>query len=81
VGPDAFDPAVISTSFADIFRNNSLKNGLIPIVVDEETHKMLLDFIEEVPNAEFAVDLETQTLSFSHGSVKFASIRSIRLVC
>jgi 3-isopropylmalate/(R)-2-methylmalate dehydratase small subunit len=64
--------AVISTSFADIFRNNSLKNGLIPIVVDEETHKMLLDFIEEVPNTEFAVDLETQTLSFSHGSVKFA---------
>jgi len=64
--------AVISTSFADIFRNNSLKNGLIPIVVDEETHKMLLDFIEEVPNAEFAVDLETQTLSFSQGSVKFA---------
>ena len=64
--------AVISTSFADIFRNNSLKNGLIPIVVDEETHKMLLDFIEEVPDAEFAVDLETQTLSFSQGSVKFA---------
>ena len=64
--------AVISTSFADIFRNNSLKNGLIPIVVDGATHKMLLDFIEEVPDAEFAVDLETQTLSFSHGSVKFA---------
>jgi 3-isopropylmalate/(R)-2-methylmalate dehydratase small subunit len=64
--------AVISTSFADIFRNNSLKNGLIPIVVDEQTHKMLLDFIEEVPDAEFIVDLETQTLSFSHGSVKFA---------
>jgi len=64
--------AVISTSFADIFRSNSLKNGLIPIVVDKETHKMLLDFIEEVPNAEFAVDLETQMLSFSRGSVKFA---------
>ena len=64
--------AVISTSFADIFRSNSLKNGLIPIVVDEETHKMLLDFIEEVPDAEFVVDLETQTLSFSQGSVKFA---------
>ena len=64
--------AVISTSFADIFRSNSLKNGLIPIVVDQETHKMLLDFIEEVPDAEFAVDLETQTLSFSQGSVKFA---------
>ena len=63
--------AVISTSFADIFRNNSLKNGLIPIIVDEETHKMLFDYLEEVPNAEFTVDLETQTLSFENGSVKF----------
>ena len=49
--------AVISTSFADIFRNNSLKNGLIPIIVDEETHKMLFDLVEEVPHAELTVDL------------------------
>jgi 3-isopropylmalate/(R)-2-methylmalate dehydratase small subunit len=63
--------AVISTSFADIFRNNSLKNGLIPIVVDEEAHKMLTDFIEEVPNAEFDIDLESQPLSFSRGSIQF----------
>ena len=63
--------AVISTSFADIFRNNSLKNGLIPVIVDEATHKMLFDFVEEVPNAEFTVDLELQTLSFPNGSVQF----------
>src|SRR5688572_24181093 len=63
--------AVISTSFADIFRNNSLKNGLLPIIVDADTHKMLLDFIEEVPTAELTVDLESQTLSFPNGSVKF----------
>lgn len=63
--------AVISTSFADIFRNNSLKNGLIPIIVDESTHKMLFDFVEEVPNAEFTVDLASQTLSFPNGSVTF----------
>ena len=63
--------AVISTSFADIFRSNSLKNGLIPIVVDDVTHKMLFDYIEEVPNAEFTVDLESQTLSFPNGSVEF----------
>ncbi len=63
--------AVISTSFADIFRNNSLKNGLIPIIVDEETHKMLFDLVEEVPNAEFIVDLASQTLSFPNGSVTF----------
>ena len=63
--------AVISTSFADIFRNNSLKNGLIPIVVDQATHKMLFDYVEEVPNAEFTVALESQTLSFPNGSVQF----------
>jgi 3-isopropylmalate/(R)-2-methylmalate dehydratase small subunit len=63
--------AVISTSFADIFRSNSLKNGLIPIIVDEETHKMLFDLVEEVPNAGFTVDLESQTLSFPNGSVIF----------
>ena len=62
---------VISTSFADIFRNNSLKNGLIPVIVDETTHKMLFDYLEEVPNAEFTVDLESQTLSFENGSVQF----------
>jgi 3-isopropylmalate/(R)-2-methylmalate dehydratase small subunit len=63
--------AVISTSFADIFRSNSLKNGLIPIIVDDETHKMLFDLIEEVPNAEFTVDLASQTLSFPNGTVTF----------
>jgi len=63
--------AVISTSFADIFRSNSLKNGLIPIIVDQATHKMLFDLIEEVPNAELTVDLESQTLTFPHGSITF----------
>jgi len=63
--------AVISTSFADIFRSNALKNGLIPVIVDEATHKMLFDLVEEIPNAEFTVDLESQTLSFPGGSIIF----------
>ena len=63
--------AVISTSFADIFRSNSLKNGLIPVIVDQATHKMLFDLIEEVPNAELTVDLEAQTLTFPHGFATF----------
>ena len=63
--------AVISTSFADIFRSNALKNGLIPVIVDETTHKMLFEYVEEVPNAAFTVDLESQTLSFPNGSVQF----------
>ena len=63
--------AVISTSIADIFRSNALKNGLIPIIVDKETHKMLFDIVEEIPHAEFTVDLASQTLSFPNGSVSF----------
>jgi 3-isopropylmalate/(R)-2-methylmalate dehydratase small subunit len=63
--------AVISTSFADIFRNNSLKNGLIPIIVDDETHKMLFELVEEAPRAELTVDLATQTLSYPGGSISF----------
>jgi 3-isopropylmalate/(R)-2-methylmalate dehydratase small subunit len=63
--------AVISTSFADIFRNNALKNGLVPILVSEEVHKLLSDLVEEVPNVELTVDLATQTLFFPNGSVQF----------
>ncbi|HEY9526920.1 MAG TPA: 3-isopropylmalate dehydratase small subunit [Anaerolineales bacterium] len=63
--------AVISTSFADIFRSNALKNGLIPIVVDEATHKMLFDYVDEVPTAQFTVDLQSQTLTFPNGSIQF----------
>lgn len=60
--------AVISTSFADIFHNNSLKNGLLPIIVDAETLKSLFDLVEEAPGAEIAVDLEVQTVVFPDGS-------------
>lgn len=63
--------AVISTSFADIFRSNALKNGLIPIIVDNATHKMLFDLYEEAPRADLTVDLETQTVSFAGGSFTF----------
>jgi 3-isopropylmalate/(R)-2-methylmalate dehydratase small subunit len=63
--------AVISTSFADIFRNNALKNGLLPIIVDEKTHQMLFDLADETPRAELTVDLASQTLSFPGGSTTF----------
>lgn len=63
--------AVISTSFADIFRNNALKNGLLPIIVDKTTHKLLFDLAEETPRAELTVDLASQTLSYPGGSTTF----------
>jgi len=52
--------AILSTSFADIFRNNALKNGLLPIVVDEDTHRQLFDQFAASPEAEVSVDLEAQ---------------------
>ncbi len=64
--------AVISTSFADIFRNNALKNGLLPVIVDVETHKMLFDLMAEVPHAEVNIDLASQTVNLPNGhSVSF----------
>ena len=59
--------AVISTSFADIFRNNSLKLGLLPIVVDKETHFQLMSLIEEEPDTELTIDLESQTIQLPDG--------------
>lgn len=55
--------AVVSTSFADIFRNNALKNGLLPVEVDAGTHAALLARAEADATFEVAIDLETQTLS------------------
>ncbi len=63
--------AVISTSFADIFRSNALKNGLLPIIVDESTHQRLLAMVGENPALELTIDLATQTLFFPGGSVTF----------
>ena len=61
--------AVISTEIADIFRNNSLKNGLLPIVVDETTHQWLLDH----PGADVQIDLESNSVSLPNGTqVKFS---------
>ena len=52
--------AILSTSFADIFRSNSLKNGLLPIVVSPETHARLWELLAADPETELTVDLETQ---------------------
>jgi 3-isopropylmalate/(R)-2-methylmalate dehydratase small subunit len=54
--------AILSTSFADIFRNNALKNGLLPIVVEPERHRQLVELIEANPRTELTVDLEGQVV-------------------
>ena len=61
--------SVISTSFADIFRNNSLKNGLLPVVVEPDVHNSLFEQLRADPEAELIVDLETKTLTLPDGRV------------
>ena len=60
--------AILSTGFADIFRNNALKNGVLPIVVDEATHRRLFRMVEEDPDASITVDLAEQGLLLPDGS-------------
>ena len=60
--------AILSTSFADIFSSNALKNGVLPIVVDPETHAGLFDLIEQDPDAELRVDLAEQGILLPDGS-------------
>ncbi|MCY3780452.1 MAG: 3-isopropylmalate dehydratase small subunit [Chloroflexi bacterium] len=59
--------AVISTDFADIFRNNALKNGLLPIVVDADTQQQLFSLAEEDPSTALTVDVEAQSLTLPDG--------------
>lgn len=60
--------AVISTSFADIFRGNALKNSLLPVVVPVETQKALFEMVATDAAATVSVDLATQTLTLPNGS-------------
>jgi len=69
--------AVVSSSFADIFQNNSLKNGLITIVVDLETHKWLI----EHPATELTVDLENTEIILENGKAISFPIDSFARYC
>ena len=60
--------AILSTGFADIFRNNSLKNGLLPIVVTPEVHHRLRDLVATDPDAELTVDLSEEGVLLPDGS-------------
>ncbi len=59
--------AVISTSFADIFKQNATKNRLLPLVVPRETHQELFRAVERDPAATVHVDLASQTLTLPDG--------------
>jgi 3-isopropylmalate/(R)-2-methylmalate dehydratase small subunit len=60
--------AVISTSFADIFRNNAVKTGLLPVALPRHAHTNLLDVLAETPGEQVTIDLESQTVTLPDGS-------------
>jgi len=60
--------AILSTGFADIFRNNSLKNGLLPIVVSPEVHARLTQIIADDPDASLSIDLSEEGMLLPDGS-------------
>jgi len=69
--------AVVSTSIADIFRNNALKNGLLPIVVEPALHKRLL----AEPGAEVTISLEDQTLRLGDGTTAKFTVEPFARYC
>jgi 3-isopropylmalate/(R)-2-methylmalate dehydratase small subunit len=69
--------AVVSTEIADIFRSNSLKNGLLPVVVDEATHEWLLAH----PGAEIEIDLGECSLRLPDGRVVDFPIEAFARYC
>lgn len=73
--------AVVALSFGDIFRNNSLKNGLLPIQVDAATHQRLKDLLDEVPLSEWNIDLEAQTLNTPDGESVHFEIDAFSKTC
>jgi 3-isopropylmalate/(R)-2-methylmalate dehydratase small subunit len=60
--------AILSTSYADIFRSNSLKNGVLPIAVDRATHARLFELLAADPDAELTVDLAEQGVLLPDGT-------------
>ncbi len=55
--------AIISTSFADIFKSNSLKNGLLPVEVSPEVHAQLMEAVQLDRTTQITIDLPTQSLT------------------
>lgn len=69
--------AVISTEIADIFRSNSLKNGLLPLVIDKDNHAWLMNN----PGVDVEINLETSSLLLPNGKAVIFSIEGFARYC
>ena len=59
--------AVVAVSFADIFRSNAQRNGLLPVQVDAATHAKIVDLRTRDASLELAIDLDAQTITLPSG--------------
>lgn len=73
--------AVISTTIADIFRNNALKNGLLPVVVTPEVHDRLMRLFGSDSTQTLTIDLAAQTLELPDGSTASFPIDPFSKTC
>jgi 3-isopropylmalate/(R)-2-methylmalate dehydratase small subunit len=73
--------AVVSTSFADIFRQNALKNGLLPITLDAPTHALVVKALAERPASPVTVDLTSQSINIEGGPAATFPIDSFSKTC
>ncbi len=73
--------AVIAPAFADIFYNNSLKNGLLPVALPEEQVALLWELVEEQPDTRLAIDLAAQTVTLPDGQQASFAIDPYRKRC
>lgn len=73
---------VVSSFFADIFKNNALNNGLLPVVVSPDFLEKIFETIEKNPDAQFKVDLESQTFTnLSTGEMEKFEINQYKKHC
>ena len=73
--------AVIAPSFADIFYNNCFKNGILPIVLEEEVVDTLFQAVETTPGYQLTIDLETQTVTTPNGEQFSFAVEAFRKHC
>lgn len=72
---------VISSFFADIFKNNALNNALLPIQVSDSFLKQLLNTVEKNPSAKITVNLENQTVVLENGTSESFEINPYKKAC
>ena len=72
---------IIAPSFADIFFNNCFQNGMLPVILPEETVKDILDRAKERPGYQLTVDLEDQTVSDEEGVIASFEVDEFRKHC